>query len=179
VVAVPVLIVLSPVIFLFTWWEDYRGTALRREFVRRWGSAGKRGLLVYSNSPHWQQYIETNWLPVLKDRVFVLNWSERARWNKEHPFEARLFRRFASDREFNPLAVLLLDRPRHATFRAWLTAIKQRDALGMLAPSPQDVKVIRFWQPFRDFKHGKERLLREAENELFAFFGAKAPSTGA
>jgi hypothetical protein len=178
-VAIPVLVVLSPVILLFTWWEDYRATVLRREFVRKWGSVGKRGLLVYSNSPNWQHYIEIHWLPVLRDNVVVLNWSERARWNKEHPLEARLFRRFAGDREFNPIALLFLDRPRHATFRAWLRAIKQRDALGMLAPSPHDVKVIRFWQPFRDFKHGKERSLREAENEMFAFFEAAPPPNGA
>jgi len=178
-VAVPVLIVLSPVIVLFALWDDYRATVLRREFLGKWGSGGKRGLQVYSNSPNWQHYIETKWLPGLRDSVVVLNWSERARWNKEHPFEARLFRRYAGDREFNPLAILFLDRPRNATFREWLRAIKQRDPVGMLAPSPHDVKVIRFWQPFRDFRHGKDRSLRDAETELFAFFGSPPPRTGA
>jgi hypothetical protein len=41
------------------------------------------------------------------------------------------------------------------------------------------VKEIRFWQPFRDFKHGKERSLREAETELFAFFESAPPRAGA
>ena len=168
VFAVPLLVVLSPLILVFTWWEDYHAGALRREFVRRWGRDGKRGLLVYSNSPNWQRYIETNWLPRLRGRFVILNWSERAAWNKDHPFEALLFRRFAGDREFNPLAIIFLEQRRHATFRAWLQAIRRLDPIGMLAPSAPSVKVIRFWQPFRDFKHANDRALRAAEGELFA-----------
>ena len=159
-------------------WEDYRSGALRREFVRRWGRTGKRGLLVYSNSPHWQRYVEERWLPRLEDALVVLNWSDRAKWNRKHPFEAQLFRRFAGDREFNPLAVIFLPREQHATFKAWWLAIKQGDAVGMLAPSAHDVKVIRFWQPFRDFKHGKERALRQAEAELFAAIDGDSDSVG-
>ena len=169
---------LSPVIVVFTWWEDYRDGALRRGFVRRWGAMGKCGLLVYSNSPHWQRYVEEQWLPRLADRVVVLNWSERAQWNRVHPFEAQMFRRFAGDREFNPLAVIFLARAHHATFHAWLRAIKEGDVVGMLAPSSRDVKVIRFWQPFRDFKHGNDRALRQAESEMFAAIGGNSPSVG-
>ena len=172
------MVVLSPVILVFTWWEDYRAGALRREFARRWGPKGKRGLLVYSNSPHWQRYIEEQWLPRLGDQFVVLNWSERATWNRKCPFEAQLFRRFAGDRNFNPLAVIVLARGRHATFRAWLRAIKEGDAIRMLAPSARDVKVIRFWQPFRDFRHGKEEALRQAESELFGALSGESPSVG-
>ena len=175
---IPFLIALWPLILIFTWWEDYRAGALRREFIRHWGSIDKRGLLVYSNSPHWQRYVEEQWLPRIGQRLVILNWSERARWNREHPFEARIFRRFAGDREFNPLAVIFLAREPHATFRAWLRAIKARDPLGMLAPSVRDVQVIRFWKAFRDFKHGKETALRAAEADLFAAIVGETPSVG-
>ena len=51
----------------------------------------------------------------------------------------------AGDREFNPLAIVFPER-------------------GL-------VQVIRFWQAFRDYKHGKERALRAAEAELAAAVG--------
>ena len=175
---IPFFIALAPLILLFTWWEDYRAGAMRRAFVQRWGRTGKRGLLVYSNSPNWQRYVEEQWLPRLGEQLVVLNWSERATWNREHPFEARLFRQYAGNREFNPLALIFLARERHATFRAWMRAIKGRDLVGMLAPSARDVKVIRFWQPFRDFKHGKEGTLGAAEAELFAALDGDSPSVG-
>jgi hypothetical protein len=169
-IALPLLAVLAPIILVFTWWEDYRTGEMRREFGRRW--PGKKGVLVYSNSPHWQAYIETQWMPRLGDRLVVLKWSERTTWNERHPFEARLFRRFGGDREFNPLAVVFVKRPRRATFHEWLRGIRQLDPAGMLAPCVSNVKAIRFWQPFRDFKHGKDRALRAADHELFTVLEA-------
>jgi len=168
VLCLPLFVLAAPLVLVLTWWDDYQAGTLRREFARQWGSTGARGLLVYSNSPHWQQYVEEQWLPRVGNRLVVVNWSARATWAREHPLEARIFRRFAGPREFNPLAVIFLPRGRHATFRRWIQAIRTRDIAGMLAPSPRDVRVIRFWQPFRDFKHGKERALRVAEAELFA-----------
>jgi hypothetical protein len=97
-------------------------------------------LLVYSNSPHWQAYIEERWLPRLQPLAIVLNWSERAQWPKQHPFEAAIFRTWAGDREFNPLAIVI--------------------------PAHGPVQVIRFWRAFRDYKHGKDHALRVAEHEL-------------
>ena len=167
-IAVPLLVVLSPLILLFTLWQDYHIGTLRREFDRRWGGSGKRGVLVYSNSPSWQTYIESNWLPRLAERLVVLNWSERATWDDKHPFEALVFRRFAGDREFNPMAVIFVRRRPNASFRAWMQGIRHLDPLPMVAPYVRDVHVIRFWQAFRDFKHGKEQALRAAERELFA-----------
>ena len=37
---------------------------------------------------------------------------------------------------------------------------------GHRVPERGPVQVIRFWQAFRDYKHGKERALRAAEAEL-------------
>lgn len=113
--------------------------ALRR-FRDEWTPRGKNLLLVYSNSPHWQQYIETTWLPRWGSRAAVLNWSDRSRWNDSS--EVELFRRFAREREFNPLAIVV--------------------------PKSGTPTVIRFWQAFRDNKHGRPAALRAAETKLAA-----------
>ncbi|HEY9014307.1 MAG TPA: hypothetical protein VIM84_04525 [Gemmatimonadales bacterium] len=97
-------------------------------------------LLVYSNSTHWQAYIEEHWLPAIGEVAVVLNWSDRARWPEQHPLEAEIFRMWGGDREFNPLDVVIRERG--------------------------PVQVIRFWQAFRDYKHGNDRALRAAESEL-------------
>ena len=45
-----------------------------------WNTRGIRLVYVYSNSPHWQGYIEKEILPRLPDGQIVMNWSERQRW---------------------------------------------------------------------------------------------------
>jgi hypothetical protein len=100
---------------------------------------------VYSNSPNWQTYVEQNWLPQLESVAVVLNWSERHTWPERHPFEAQIFRMWAGAEEFNPIAIVI--------------------------PVDGAVRVIRFWQAFRDYKHGKDRTLRAAEAELEAALG--------
>jgi len=59
--------------------------------------------------------------------------------------EAAIFRRWAGDQEFNPIAIVL--------------------------PVRGPVKVVRFWRAFRDFKHGKSDGLRAAERELSEILG--------
>ncbi|MFH1267504.1 MAG: hypothetical protein ABIK89_17410 [Planctomycetota bacterium] len=105
-----------------------------------WNSRGIELLYVYSNSPHWQEYIEQNILPRLPSGAIVLNWSERRKWRFNLPTVA--FRHFGGYREFNPMALVF--RP----FR-W-------------------VKIFRFFKPFRDFKHGKPDALHKMESEFFA-----------
>lgn len=51
-----------------------------RRFRVVWRPKGKDVLLVYSNSPHWQRYVEENWMPRWGHRAVVLNWSERSGW---------------------------------------------------------------------------------------------------
>jgi hypothetical protein len=134
-------------------YDRWRADRLRRAFLARWAGEGKRTLLVYSQSPNWQAYVETRWLPRLHDRVVTLNWSERRRWPAEHPLEAAVFRHYAGTREFNPLALVF--------------------------PESGGVQIIRFWQAFRDYKHGKERALRAAEQALFTAVGGESPHVGA
>ena len=119
-------------------WREWRAVV---RFRREWHPKGKDTLIVYSNSPHWQQYVETQWLPKWGGRAIVLNWSERKDWTSARS-EVSLFRAFAGTREFNPLAIVV--------------------------PRRGPVRVIRFWRAFRDFKHGRDRDLVSAEAELEA-----------
>ena len=165
-VAIPLLVLLSPIIVLVLAWGEWRAGVLHRRFARVHGPA-RRGILIYSNSPNWQQYIEEQWLPRIGQRLVVLNWSERARWKDEHPLEAALFRRHLGQREFNPAAIVFRPSSRGRLFRRWLVAIKSLDPIGMLAPYQSSVDVVRFFHPFRDYKHGSARALRAAEAELW------------
>jgi len=58
----------------------------------RWHGTDIRGVLVWSDSPNWREYIEQNWLPRLAGKVVVLNWSERRHWRAS--LAVRLFRLF-------------------------------------------------------------------------------------
>jgi hypothetical protein len=145
IVAIPILVLALPFLAAGAWLNGRKRRRLQREFHHRWGVRGKRLLLVYSNSPNWQAYVEENWLPQLESIAVVLNWSERGTWTERHPFEADIFRTWAGDLEFNPLAIIF--------------------------PPEGAVRVIRFWQAFRDYKHGKDRTLRAAEAELEAALG--------
>jgi hypothetical protein len=121
----------------------YRRRAVQR-FRAVWEPQGKDLLLVYSNSPHWQQYVETNWLTRWGARAVVLNWSERHIWQtraRATPPEVALFQAFSGSREFNPLAIVV-PRRGHA------------------------VHIVRFWRAFRDHKHGKAAGLRICEAQV-------------
>lgn len=109
-----------------------------------WIPAGKRVLLVYSNSPLWQSYVEDTLVPRLPRGSVVLNWSERRRW-RWWWLSTTAFRFFGGSREFNPLAVVV--RP----FRR--------------------VRTFRFWRAFRDAKHGNHEALRTIEAEFFRCLG--------
>jgi hypothetical protein len=109
-----------------------------------WSPAGKRVLFVYSNSPVWQSYIETNILPRLPHGSVVLNWSERRRW-RWWSLSAAVFHFFGGSREFNPLAVVVRPLRWGRTFR--------------------------FWRAFRDAKHGNQEALRTIEAEFFTYLG--------
>src|SRR5215831_2705477 len=47
-----------------------------------WLPSGKDTLVVYSNSPIWQDYMTEQVLPLVQERAVVLNWSERSTWRK-------------------------------------------------------------------------------------------------
>lgn len=133
----PLLIVLIPVIVL-----AYLGLTVLLHVLAWlvWNTQGIQLLYVYSNSPHWQDYVEKNILPRLPPRAIVLNWSERKKWG--FSLTTLVFSHFGGYREFNPMGLIF--RP----FRC--------------------VKVFRFFRPFKDFKHGKPETLHKMESEFFA-----------
>jgi hypothetical protein len=144
VLFVPVLLIaglLTLVFVLPALWV--RGLWLRFRWQRTYGRHGKRILVVYSESPIWHDYIHENWFPLLKDVAVILDWSERSKWRQPAPLEIKIFRHWGGQREFNPLAVLI--------------------------PVRGKVRTIRFWQAFKDFKHGNSQALHEAETEMFEF----------
>lgn len=153
------LLALSPVVFVcllvllvglpFYW--GY-GLVLRLAVEILWGVQGRRILLVYSRSPVWQEYIETNWLPRLRDHAIVLDWSDRANWKRRRSFAVWVFRHWAPSENFNPMAILF--------------------------PRFRRSRTIGFYYAFRDWKHGKDRSLKEAESHLFAFAGGLRRPSG-
>ena len=139
----PVLLVALPVVGLY---QYTKGAILKRRFRRTWGKAGKLAVLVYSDSPNWKDYIETQILPRVASRVVTLNWSRRAEWRTNPPLEAQVFRHWAGSRAFNPIAIVVPARGR--------------------------VRTIRFWQAFRDYKQGKTDNLQKQQQLLFESIGA-------
>jgi hypothetical protein len=104
-----------------------------------WLPRGKDILVVYSNSPVWQEYMTEQVLPLLEDRAIVLNWSERSRWRKWR-LTQQVFYSFGGHREFNPLVVL---------FRPFRRA-----------------KLFRFWSAFKHWKHGHTEMLEGLKDDL-------------
>lgn len=105
-----------------------------------WGTRRIHLLYVYSNSPTWQTHIEQEILPKLPERKIILNWSERKLW-KRFSLAALTFQHFGGYRAFNPMAVIL--KPFHRA------------------------KVFRFYEAFKDYKHGKIEKLADLEADFF------------
>src|SRR5690349_7889596 len=93
-----------------------------------WLARGKDVLFVYSESPIWRDYMVQEVLPLMDDRAVILNWSARKQWNK-WSLAVRAFHSYAGDRSFNPMVILF--RPFRPT------------------------RVFRFWDAFKDWKHGR------------------------
>ena len=118
-----------------------------------WIPRGKNTLFVYSQSPVWKDYIEKNIIPKISSQSIIMDWSERKSFN-EWSLEYGVFKFWTGVRkhtikskakwsgtDYNPIAII---------FKPWW--------------SP---KVIRFWDAFKDYKHGHGQKLQELENELF------------
>ena len=110
-----------------------------------WCVRGRDILFVYSDSPVWHDYIEQHILRHLGERAVILNWSQRNRWRLS--LARMAFHHFGSYRQFNPLGVVF--RPFGRTH------------------------IFRFWQPFRDFKHGHPESLKKIEAEFFGLIGVQ------
>ncbi len=115
-----------------------------------WCTRGKHVLLVYSDSPIWHDYIEENIIPRLPRSTIILNWSQRRTW-RWYSLAVMVVRFFGGTREFNPLVVAFRPFRRARTFR--------------------------FWQAFRDYKHGNKRTLDSVERDMFAYLAPTGVGT--
>ena len=104
-----------------------------------------RVLFVYSESPIWKEYIEREILPYLQDRAVILNWSERRNW--KNSLAVLAFRYFGGYRNFNPIGMVF--RPFHF------------------------VKIYRFFEAFKEFKHGNTKKVERIKEKFFENLGIK------
>jgi hypothetical protein len=100
-------------------------------------------VFVYSDSPTWKEYIETEILPYIRVRAVILNWSERRNWKNSLVVSA--FRYFGGFRNFNPIGIV---------FRPF-----------------QFVKTYRFFEAFKEYKRGNAEKVEEIKRELFDTIG--------
>ncbi|MEO0530659.1 MAG: hypothetical protein AAF266_08790 [Planctomycetota bacterium] len=114
----------------------------------RWLPQGVDALLVYNNSPYWQTYFEQEFLPLFKERCFVLNWSERRRW-KTPSWRVIAWHLFARQSHHCPSVIW---------FRRFRLPLR-----------------FHFYQPIKDLKHGKEAPVRNLERDLSIAFDAAVP----
>jgi hypothetical protein len=116
------------------------GFFLRSSFRKIAIKQGKFILFVYSDSPNWKPYIETNILPKVQEHATILNWSERSIWDNKS-WAVRTFKHWGGQVDFNPVAIVFCNLLK--------------------------VKVFRFYQPFLEYKHGKVNSLQTVETQLF------------
>jgi hypothetical protein len=131
------LIVFSPLLILAVLLDFLWGVSLYLLIWLTWRK--EMVLFVYSNSPIWKEYIETEILPHIRDRAVILNWSHRKTWRSSLPVFA--FRYFGGHRNFNPI--------------------------GMVFRPFQRVKTYRFFEAFKEFKHGDAERVEELQKSFF------------
>jgi hypothetical protein len=140
-VVIAVVIALAAVVgtmLLAQKWLRWRAVV---RFRREWHPKGKDLLLVYSNSPHWQLYVEEHWLPNWDRRAVVLNWSESDRRGRTAGVRMRRF------------SEPLLDRV--SSIRSPSLCRRKDDHTWSVSGGRSAIS-----------KHGKDQPLRLAEMEL-------------
>ena len=149
--ALPLLIVLLPVVVIAVLLWLISALLLLSVVWLTWCPRRRYAFVVYSSSPIWQEYFETQVLSRLGARVVVLNWSERKRWTVSLP--VMLFRVFGGTREFNPIAIVF--EP-------------------LLWP-----RTFLFYKAFRSFKHGRPEEVERLRLEFFRLLDRLAPPAAA
>ena len=96
--------------------RQLRGLWLLFEARRKFEAHDVRFVVIYSESPNWEDHIRTTWLPRFEGKAVLLNWSERARWRSS--LEVRLFKHFVrSPYNFNPAVMVLRGVKRSWVYR--------------------------------------------------------------
>ncbi|MEQ8848101.1 hypothetical protein [Botrimarina sp.] len=150
VVFFPLVLLLLPIVASFLLCLAVRNATFLVCLWIAWRARGLDTLIVYSNSPNWQDYFEGAVIPAIGRRGAVLNWSERKRW-PTLSWSTLAFRFFAGEKEFNPIVVIL---------RPW-----------------RQPQTYRFHNALRDAKHGKLQRLREVTGKLSDDLSVEVPMT--
>jgi hypothetical protein len=133
-----VLLILSPLLIFLILLNWLWGTIL---YISIWLTQRKPFVVfVYSDSPIWKDYIKREILPHVQDRAAILNWSERRHW--KNSLAVLAFRYFGGYRNFNPL--------------------------GMVFQPFRVVKTYRFFEAYKEFKHGDPQKVEELKERLLA-----------
>jgi len=121
-----------------------RARQLLAEVQRTCAPRGVRCLIIYSNSPVWEEHVKAHWFPRLGPMADTLNWSERAAWQES--LAVRVFRKFCfQSRNFNPAIIV---------FRGL-----------------DDPLVFRFFYAFHEAKDGRSLYLSALEGQAFEALG--------
>ena len=147
----PLLIVLLPLVVIVALLWLINASLLLLVVWLTWCPRRRYALVVYSNSPVWQEYFERQVISRLGERAVVLNWSERKRWTLS--LAVILFRVFGGSRDFNPIAIVFEPL-------AW-------------------PRTFRFYKAFRSFKHGQPEDVEKLRLEFFCLLDALARPTAA
>jgi hypothetical protein len=135
------LIILSPFLVIWVLLYFLWGGIL---YLTIWLTVKKQFIVfVYSDSPTWKEYIESEIIPHIQDRAVILNWSERRNW--KNSLAVLAFRYFGGFRNFNPMGMVF--RP----FRF--------------------VKTYRFFEAFKESKHGNPQRVEHVKEDFFKNLG--------
>lgn len=138
VIALPVLILVVPVLLAVLIHDAVAKIHIRKKLLNSWPE-GKFILFTYSDSPNWAQYIEANILPKIEDHSIIINRTKYPDWKSQFKTEKRAVELWAS-LKINPLAIIFTETGK--------------------------VKIIEFYDAFRDLKHGKEQTINSKCEEL-------------
>lgn len=106
-----------------------------------WLPRGRDVLLVYSDSPIWQEYMTKQIIPLVASRAEILNWSERNRWS-DWSLAVRVFRTYSGGKDFNPMVILF--------------------------PPMGKARFFRFLPAFQDWKQGNPVSLEHMRQDLIS-----------
>ena len=141
------LIISLPFIIVFLFGYVLYGLGLNIAIWISWIPRGKSILFVTSDSPVWQTYMDSEIIHGLESKGVILNWSKRKTWGRKPNLAIMAFRYFGGSQEFNPVAVVF---------------------------SPfNKTKVFRFWQAFKDYKHGNSAPLEQMKSDLLTYIESK------
>lgn len=117
------------------------GLFIRIKLHFKWPKS-KYILFIYSDSEHWAPYIEQNIIPKIQESAIIINRTKQQNWKQEYKAEYKAIAHWAHE-DINPIALVFKPYRR--------------------------VKSFRFYEAFRDYKHGKDSSLHAMCNEFYNY----------